>query len=233
MKKIDIVSFDVGGTLLVPHPSVGAVYAEVLSGFGIESDPELLESAFRRAFRSNRREGRLTDKDFWRRIVYDVFSPFLSTQDLPEAFERAFATFAEGRRWKLVNGVTEAMAWVRQIGAVPILFSNNDERLLQTAGETGLSQWVDHIFYSEALGFEKPATEAFEAVQKGLGLSDPGAILHIGDDREADAEGSARAGWRGVWINPDMNATDDSNLCYPKGGAWKSVPSLAALTKLS
>ena len=47
---IRAVTLDVAGTLIVPFPSVGAVYAEVANAFGFDADAAQLEKEFPAAF---------------------------------------------------------------------------------------------------------------------------------------------------------------------------------------
>jgi len=47
---IRAITFDIGGTLLVPHPSVGEIYARKARLHGVEGEAGLLEERFFRAF---------------------------------------------------------------------------------------------------------------------------------------------------------------------------------------
>jgi FMN phosphatase YigB (HAD superfamily) len=47
LKKYKAVFFDVGGTLLRVHPSVGEVYAELARDFGFSGSPDALDEQFR------------------------------------------------------------------------------------------------------------------------------------------------------------------------------------------
>ena len=66
----------------------------------------------------------------------------------------------------------------------------------------GLLDFFDFIVTSEETGIEKPAPEFFaKCVEKARCPAD--RCLFVGDDPVRDAEGSAAAGLRAVWLAPD------------------------------
>jgi len=77
LNSIRAITFDAGGTLLHPHPSVGAIYAEAMQRHGLTLDADMLETAFRRVFKAGRRAPRETinetsEKEWWKSIVWQV-----------------------------------------------------------------------------------------------------------------------------------------------------------------
>ncbi len=77
LSGVRAVTFDAGGTLLTPHPSVGEVYAEILRGYQIIRNPLVLETAFESAFSSISKNPAVLDpdereKDFWRQVVRET-----------------------------------------------------------------------------------------------------------------------------------------------------------------
>ena len=50
--RFQAITFDIGGTLIEPWPSVGHVYAEVAARFGLRAEPSELNRRFRDAWRS-------------------------------------------------------------------------------------------------------------------------------------------------------------------------------------
>ena len=86
--NVRAVTFDAGGTLLTPHPSVGEVYAEILRGYHLIRNPLELESAFQSAFSSISKNPAVLDpdereKDFWRQVVRETMKddPIPASQD--------------------------------------------------------------------------------------------------------------------------------------------------------
>ncbi|MEE1228698.1 MAG: HAD family hydrolase [Lachnospiraceae bacterium] len=65
-----------------------------------------------------------------------------------------------------------------------------------------LSKWFDkdHIFISQAVGYEKPEVETFLTIQKKLDVN-PDDTWYVGDTYVADILGAKRAGWHAIWYN--------------------------------
>ena len=76
---VRLVTFDVGGTLIHPCPSVGAVYSEVLSRRGFPAEPEATERAFEEAWDLSARQvppsreryswSPQGERGYWRRLL--------------------------------------------------------------------------------------------------------------------------------------------------------------------
>src|SRR4051812_6511076 len=116
---IKLVTFDAHGTLIVPYPSVGTIYAEVARQYGLERDSAELDAGFKAAFRQTREEwcsfGRAAygadDQDarrFWIRVVELTFAEPLPSEVAWECYD----TFATAVRWRVLPGVREALALV-------------------------------------------------------------------------------------------------------------------------
>src|SRR4051812_48267938 len=97
--QIKAITFDVGGTLIEPWPSVGHVYAEVTARHGHKNlSAEMLNARFKAAWRAQ--------KDFdhsrgaWSKLVDETFCGFADsagTRFFPELHER----FAKRDAWRL------------------------------------------------------------------------------------------------------------------------------------
>ena len=76
------VFFDVGGTLIRVHPSVGDVYARHARAFGYSGSVEILNKGFGSQWKKmggieslGDKSGAEAEKKFWRELVYEVFQP--------------------------------------------------------------------------------------------------------------------------------------------------------------
>jgi putative hydrolase of the HAD superfamily len=74
----------------------------------------------------------------------------------------------------------------------------------------GLGEYLNHIFISAELGWEKPDPAIYRHVTDVLNVQ-PGAVLSVGDDSRNDVEGPRRAGWQAVQIE------------RPKRDLWAAV----------
>ncbi|MCU0758761.1 MAG: HAD-IA family hydrolase [Steroidobacteraceae bacterium] len=92
-------------------------------------------------------------------------------------------------------------------------FSNGNADL----GRIGLAPLFAVTLNAERVGVAKPHPGAFAAVARELGC-EPGRMLYVGDDPQADVAGARAAGLRTAWINrhgaawPDAHAPADLEI---------------------
>src|SRR3954452_20692596 len=101
--EIKAVTFDVGGTLIEPRPSVGHIYAEVAEGYGLHSAPDELNQRFRAAWRAKRnlRPSRAQSAA----IVRATCGPDACDTFFPELYERC----ASAKVWRVFDDVRPAL----------------------------------------------------------------------------------------------------------------------------
>jgi putative hydrolase of the HAD superfamily len=203
---IELITFDLGGTLLSPHPSVGEAYAEELEQLGYHVDPARLQMRFHRALRNwtesngtgaNARE----DKETWRAIVTET----LQREAIPEkeretVFEHLYAAFAKASRWRIHDGTRETLEALTERGYRLAVLSNNDSRCRQVLREHALLDFFEALFLSGELGYEKPHPKLFQHVMEATGLR-AGQILHVGDSPRHDLEPARACGWKAVIVS--------------------------------
>jgi len=194
---IAAVTWDAVGTLVVPHPSVGAIYAEVAERHGISADGPELNGRFPEAFRAVRDRwpvpyGR-DEADalrFWAQVIEGTFAeslPFELVCDLFDAFARA-------PRWRVLPGVVEALALVAARGLPQAVVSNYDGRLPRLITELRLGPFVT-VVTSASVGQAKPDPAALFEACRHLAVP-PQAVLHIGDHVREDGEMCRASGAR-------------------------------------
>ena len=205
---VEVVVFDVVGTLVEPSPSVAVAYQQAASRHGLTVDAAVIQERFKAAWRRQEMvdaaavpafaTSRGREAERWRAIVDEVFggSPVSEAifADLWEHFGRveAWQPLVHGRdlvRQAIDAGVTVALA------------SNFDERLLAIAERLEPLSWVPHVFASSEIGWRKPAPEFFRWVERRLGCG-PDEVLLVGDDPELDVAAARRAGWRSLGVGP-------------------------------
>jgi FMN phosphatase YigB (HAD superfamily) len=66
----------------------------------------------------------------------------------------------------------------------------------------GWTRWLRAIVVSQRVGTIKPHPAIFRAAEEALGIgeSERGQILHVGDDWAADVGGARKAGWRVAYL---------------------------------
>src|SRR3569623_224840 len=97
LSEIKAVTFDVGGTLIEPWPSVGHVYAEVGARYGLEKfSPDELNARFKQAWRA--RKNFAHSRVAWQELVEDVFGPD-SEPPARTIFAELYDEFAQSTAW--------------------------------------------------------------------------------------------------------------------------------------
>ena len=100
---------------------------------------------------------------------------------------------------RLYPEALESLVHTRSLGRVALL-SNTQNFSLGMLARLGLSAHFRVQGISAELGFLKPDSCAFEAMQKKLGLF-PGELAMVGDSWGDDVEGALNAGWTALWVN--------------------------------
>src|SRR5882672_10621824 len=111
---IRAITLDFGGTLLTPHPSVGAVYAEILAQHGVTVATPLLDQRFRKNFADVQAQPRSvinesTEYAFWREVVYRTLAPECPPVLLQPVFIELYSAFVAAERWRILPGAAELL----------------------------------------------------------------------------------------------------------------------------
>ena len=189
MTGIRAVTFDAGGTLIEPWPSVGAIYAEVAAEFAVSCEPSQLDDRFRQAWRARRAFG--YTKEEWFEVVRQTF---LRSCDVSrELFDAIYERFAREHAWLVYEDVIPTLQELAAAGIKLAVISNWDERLGPLLKKLGLDAYFCEIVVSSALGMHKPDPRIFHNALDRLGEK-PENVIHIGDSEREDIEGARAAG---------------------------------------
>lgn len=207
LKDIRAVTFDVGGTLIAPWPSVGHAYAEVAARFGISGvAPEALNQQFAAAWRERH------DFDYsraaWQELVHRTFAGLWPEPPDPDCFEAIYGHFATAAPWRLFDDVLPALAELKALGLKLAVISNWDERLRPLLQELRLDVYFDSFAISHETGCVKPAPGIFRRAAAELDVP-PACILHVGDSADEDVAGARAAGIKATLL--DRNAAQSSS----------------------
>jgi putative hydrolase of the HAD superfamily len=196
---IRAVSFDVGGTLITPWPSVGHVYAEVAARHGWPGvSVERLNRNFTRAWKA------LNDFTYtrpeWAALVKATFAGVIEHPPGRQFFSELYGRFAEPDAWKIYEDVLPALSRLRGGGFALAVISNWDRRLAPLLRKLELRDLFDALVVSCYSRHPKPSRLIFLQASRKLRLP-PGSILHVGDSREMDFEGAKTAGLQAVLLD--------------------------------
>ncbi len=193
---IRAVTFDAAGTLIAPHPGVGAVYAEVAASFGITRTATELEAAFLPAFRHIQAAWAVPygadeadARAFWAAVIGETFGGVVP----PALGAELYATFARATRWRVLPGARAALAACAAAGIPTAVVSNFDGRLRALLIELDLRPNV--VVISSEVGRAKPDPAPLHAACQALSVA-PHEILHLGDSEREDGGMCAASGAR-------------------------------------
>jgi putative hydrolase of the HAD superfamily len=216
MKRVRWITFDAGGTLLYPFPSVGHVYAEVMARHGLHLDSGDLDQGFRRAWKQAHATPRVgvseeSEKQWWRKMVIETLRGLEEPKDFDRLFEDLWGAFACPTRWKMFPGTEETLDALQKQGYRLALLSNWDRRLRLLIEGMKIGSFFEEVFISSEVGFEKPDPRMFHHVQMRLN-STPDEFLHVGDSVYHDIEGAKGVGWKSVLITHQSGERKDGEI---------------------
>jgi putative hydrolase of the HAD superfamily len=198
--RIKAISFDVGGTLIEPWPSVGHIYAEVAARHGLKNlSAEQLNARFKAAWRA--RQNFRHSRNEWDELVTEVFGGSTPPGFFAELYER----FAEPDAWRIYDDVVPTLDLLAARNIRLAIISNWDERLRPLLHKLKLERYFEAFAISLEIGFPKPAPVIFQHAAKELNLP-PSSILHVGDSPEMDVAGATAAGFQAVQIHRHTTA---------------------------
>jgi len=191
------VTFDVGGTLIKPWPSVGHVYAEVAKRHGLEVEAEALNRQFARAWAARKKFNySLAD---WSELVQQTFAELSPAPPSEQLFNDIYSHFATAAPWHLFEDVVPCLTKLKSRGLKLGIISNWDNRLGPLLREMQIDRYFDSIVISDEVGAQKPDPKIFLAAAKQLGTP-PESILHVGDSSAEDVAGARAAGLQAILL---------------------------------
>jgi len=208
--SIRAVTFDVGGTLIHPWPSVGHLYAEVAEKHGLKNlSPEKLNKNFAAAWRL-RRNFQHTRED-WAALVDQVFAGLCEPGPDQTFFPELYQRFAEADAWRIHDDVLPALDALASRDFRLSIVSNWDHRLRPLLHNLALERYFETIVVSCEVGFSKPSPVIFEQAVRKSGVTAAHA-LHVGDSFAEDVLGARSAGFQAVLIDRGADGKTDGTI---------------------
>lgn len=201
--KVSAITFDVGGTLMTPWPSVGHVYARVASGLGIAAEPERITHQFINAWKARgefdySREG-------WMDLVRHSFHGMADVSDT--LFTALYDCFSTHDAWRVYDDVLPTFELLQKNNVRLAVISNWDTRLRTTLQSVNLHDHFEVITVSGEHGVNKPDRKIFELTARALNLP-PSQIFHVGDSHREDFQGARNAGYRAAHLDREGESPD-------------------------
>jgi putative hydrolase of the HAD superfamily len=202
--RIDAVSLDVGGVLVVPD---GDVLAAALDDAGVAYDrSRFVEGHYRAMAEVDRCLSEPEEfSDYQRGFLRAIGTP----DEQLETGAAALATALVPAVWhQPIHGAVEAARRLLDAGVRLAVTSNADGTVADMLRRHGIAQIgdgpgvaVEHVSDSGVIGKAKPDAAMFLTTAEALSLP-PARICHIGDSAHYDAEGAAAVGMMAVHVDP-------------------------------
>lgn len=200
MSSIQVVTCDVHGTLILPYPSVGAIYATYARGYGYIAEADQLDAAFLPAFKEIRARSLLAyganqedARVFWVSVIKACFNKAHGYEPSDQCCRALFYGFAEGEQWRILDNVVAVLNAIKRLHVPLVICSNFDERVRSILSDLELDSYVDDWFISAEMGLAKPDPAIMHAIAKQFGCACD-QILHIGNHLREDGQLCAATG---------------------------------------
>jgi putative hydrolase of the HAD superfamily len=218
LSQVRAITFDVGGTLIQPWPSVGHIYAGVAARHGLHNiRVAMLNRQFAHAWK-NLRDFNYTRSE-WHSLVNQTFKGLTQVPVSDSFFSDLYDRFAQADSWRIFDDVLPALQFLNSRGFKLGIISNWDERLRPLLHRLKLDIYFQAVVVSCEVGACKPSPIIFRLAAQKLDLK-PSGILHIGDSPALDITSATAAGFRALLLSRDHG---------PAPGRLKSLHELQPL----
>jgi len=220
---VELVTFDLGGTLLTFRPDQVHEWCVVLNEVDVAVDARRIEAAQAEARPRAAAHRRATvGADYQvsveagearrRRYIADVLRRAgVSDADLPRAEDAMKRAFDSPRMYVAYDDALPALRelWLRGLKLAAV--SNTWPAMPRVLMALGFDEYLGYWVISEFLGVEKPASAIFERALD-IAAVEPARAIHVGDDAAIDVDGALAVGMRAVLL-------DRSGTAHPDGRA--------------
>ncbi len=202
------ILFDLDDTLFDFHRAEKEALRKTLIHFGVDPTDEILSrySVINQAQWKLLEQGKLTRAQVKIRryqLFFEEFSLPFDPTEAAKTYESLLSIghyFIPGAEQLLENLCKDYNLYIVSNGTTAV-----QEGRLKSAD---LSRFVKRVFISEAVGFNKPSREFFDACFAQIpGLTRDRTII-VGDSLSSDIQGGINAGIRTVWFNPKGDVND-------------------------
>jgi len=198
--KFRAILFDAAETLFTTRGSVGDIYGSVAREYGSQASVESIQKAFVQHFRGAGPLSVQDQKEWWKEIVYRVFSDVGMVENFDEFFDRVYDLFRDSQGWMLFSETIEVLKRLKELGFKLGIISNFDTRVYSVLESLGIRSFFDAVILSSETGYSKPDPEIFQAAIRALGAP-ASEILLIGDSPNDDVEPALWLGMSALLID--------------------------------
>ncbi|MFB6285739.1 MAG: HAD family hydrolase [Candidatus Bipolaricaulia bacterium] len=200
--SVDVVFFDVHGTLIQQYYSPPEIFRRLCAEAGFDVPLATIQAAYPPLTElAERSEATSDDTDaFWRQVNAEILAE-LGVADSDGALaEHLMTGFKRADWWVAYDDAIPTLEKLREAGFRLGTIANARHLVLGRLRHAGLIDRFETITYSEDIGHQKPDARLFNAALGRLGVSAANAV-HVGDRVREDVQGAQNAGLRAILID--------------------------------
>ena len=216
---IKAIFFDAADTLFKVKGGVGNVYSTVAKKYGADSNPQRIQRAFSRAFKSapplafgniSWDERKVREKGWWYNVVREVFEEVGMFERFDDYFDELFETFRK-KAWELFPETKDVLSSVKKRGLILGIISNFDTRVYDVCSDLEIIEYFDSVVISSEAGFAKPSPEIF-SLALDVNKVTPPECIHVGDSLEHDVYGASSVGIGAILLDKKGKYKDRNDV---------------------
>ncbi|OZH52161.1 hydrolase [Hydrocoleum sp. CS-953] len=217
-----IILLDAVGTLFDVRGSVGEIYQQFASEWGVDISPVTVNKAFFESFKAappmafpGAEPAKIPDLEFewWCDIAAETYKKvgvLEQFSDFRKFFSELYDYFATAAPWFVYPDVKPALTKWRDSGINLAVLSNFDSRLYPVLSALNLVDFFSDITISTEVGAAKPDRKIFAAALQKYNCTIE-EVLHIGDSLTADYEGAINVGIKAFLLNRNTVSQPEVN----------------------
>ncbi|NES02444.1 MAG: HAD-IA family hydrolase [Okeania sp. SIO2F4] len=217
-----IIFLDAVGTLFGVRGSVGEIYQQFASQWGVDVSPVTVNQAFFKSFKAappmafpGAESTQIPDLEFewWCRVAAETYQKvglLEQFSDFRSFFGELYDYFATVSPWFVYPDVKPALTKWRESGIKLAVLSNFDSRLYPVLTALKLADFFSDVTISTEVGAAKPDSKIFAAALQKCNCTIEKTV-HIGDSFTADYKGAINVGIKAFLLNRNTVSQPDVN----------------------
>ena len=204
MKKYTTLLFDADDTLLDFHKDEKQALVKTLTHYGVSVTEENIKTSsdINQGMWKQLERGEITKPELKRTRFKKFFEAigFECDEEPLTVNEHYLSLLGEGGN--TLEGAVDTVKKLYEDGYELYIITNGIAATqAKRLNRSGLLPYINEVFVSETIGYQKPRKEYFDAVLNNIKEKDKEKILVIGDSLTSDIQGAMNAGLPCCWLN--------------------------------
>ena len=206
-----VIFLDAVGTIFGVKNSVGHIYNQISSKYGVTREPQILNQYFYQSFKESSplafgekkyEEIQQLEYIWWEKIAYQSFAKadaLSEFSDFYAFFQELYEYFKTSKPWFIYTDIIPCLQQWQQQGIELAIISNFDTRIFPVLESLNLQSYFQTVTISSLTGVAKPEQKIFlQALAKHN--CPPEKAWYIGDSLKEDYWGAKAVGMESFWL---------------------------------